>query len=1086
MAAAFSALSFIGAGADGYTVWFTKNHGVNWSPAASFSCAPKQASNGAGLTVAVIGYARFSQVSTSGLGWTLYEEAIPATVQWDQQHTIAYGASKFLLLTGLGDVCSSTDGIAWTDHGRILPATPGSFWKSLEWSPNDGRFVALSDSGTTGASASSTTGTSSWTAGNLPSDDSQDRMCVFTGGSGGVFALPINNARTYGTLWNYNTWTQKTIGPSTQWFGIASDGVSTAVITKDVSHVTAQTTYYTTNSGLTWAAGATAPSIPNASSRWQPMWDGTQFVLVACNLDGTNYGYSATTTNITTGTYTKTTTGGFGLDTSYPIFGALINVTTDAWQTKFQSAGSAAHTVYNPIPTNYPTKTIHIPGWGSGIGGASISTKNRAATWQVDTSFGNEGQFSLATDPANQTVLVAAQKNSRNVWTKTGSAATWTKNTNALPSTHTNGPNGVVYGAGKFIYTSNQRVFTSTDGITWADQGVVLSNVPSDRAWLPRDGIFVVSGLSNGSFSSQSADGITWSATTAPNKSIEGSNWLTRMVVFTGGAADTVAVGTRGGSRVRTYTQAGGWVDRYPFSEIYGIASDGVSTGIVTFDLTSTSVKWPIYYTTDSGVTWLEGALCPLLTDSTERWMPYWDGYQFVLVAITISGYPGTNYSATTLDITGTWFREFTLNSATGWGGWAKKDEIGSGMLYDPPPPWISKFQASGTSTAVAIPLGIKFLSSGSSTATAEWVITLEGAGVSTGTSLATGFYPRIHATAYAAGSSTGNMVGSVYLNTNALDVALRRFTFAGTGAVVPVGAFIATLPRFTVAMIGGLYGLSMKFSTPFTVEMTGIYNPPADISIRLPALSASITGIITIPGAIESTLPVMTASFTAINGGVGSFIIALPPLAMTAAGLAGRSAAVDIILPALASGFIGVHQISGALAMSLPRLTGRFKTSYTTAQVLTLVTNTITSAVVMYKNYPYNSMAKIGNSYYAAGPGGFYRIEVGTADDAVPITTRLSTGQLMFGSEYIKRISDFYVGMRSKGDIKLTITVDEGASYEYILSPYDIAQLKQRRTKIGKGLRGKYFKFDIENIAGEDFDFDTMNVMAVATSRRI
>jgi hypothetical protein len=95
-----------------------------------------------------------------------------------------------------------------------------------------------------------------------------------------------------------------------------------------------------------------------------------------------------------------------------------------------------------------------------------------------------------------------------------------------------------------------------------------------------------------------------------------------------------------------------------------------------------------------------------------------------------------------------------------------------------------------------------------------------------------------------------------------------------------------------------------------------------------------------------------------------------------------------------------------------------------------------------------------------------------------------MATGQLHFNSEMQKRVSDFYLAMRSKGDVTLRVTTDEMEPYEYVVDPLDIERLNQRRSWIGKGARGKYWQFELE--CSDDFDYDTMNIAAVETGRRL
>lgn len=151
-------------------------------------------------------------------------------------------------------------------------------------------------------------------------------------------------------------------------------------------------------------------------------------------------------------------------------------------------------------------------------------------------------------------------------------------------------------------------------------------------------------------------------------------------------------------------------------------------------------------------------------------------------------------------------------------------------------------------------------------------------------------------------------------------------------------------------------------------------------------------------------------------------------------------------------------------------------------SQLLTQVTNTVTASVTLFEAYAYNSFAFFQGSYYGAGDAGLFQL-----DDAVSVesvTGTLTLGQLNFGSEMQKRCSDFFIGMHSEGNIDLTVTVDEVQVGEYVINPYNVDTIKQRRVAIGKGLKGKYWEFSLASMYL--FDYDSMNIAAVPVSRRL
>lgn len=341
------------------------------------------------------------------------------------------------------------------------------------------------------------------------------------------------------------------------------------------------------------------------------------------------------------------------------------------------------------------------------------------------------------------------------------------------------------------------------------------------------------------------------------------------------------------------------------------------------------------------------------------------------------------------------------------------------------------------------------------------------------------------------------------------VDVTVKTFVEYADGGVRVTGAAVDSVNWIEFRATGGV-GISGEATTS-TVD-------PAittSINATLPTLSSSITATTPQPVGITARLTVPQASINAISGGDGAIraSITRPNANLTAvqaftAGLAvtlpkpqssitahaGVNGTASIRLPAVAADLQAFQAVNATMSARLPRPQARIVVVGTTLQRLVMVTNLLTKAVTTYENYPFNSFAKIGDSYFAAGPDGLYRIEVDGNDDVtgplpadrVAVDASFKFGELSFGSEQIKRVSDCYAAMRAEGDMTVRVYVDEQDPNEYTLSPEGVSRLKQRRSFVGKGARGKYWQFEVANTGGCDFDFDTINVAAVSTARRL
>lgn len=139
---------------------------------------------------------------------------------------------------------------------------------------------------------------------------------------------------------------------------------------------------------------------------------------------------------------------------------------------------------------------------------------------------------------------------------------------------------------------------------------------------------------------------------------------------------------------------------------------------------------------------------------------------------------------------------------------------------------------------------------------------------------------------------------------------------------------------------------------------------------------------------------------------------------------------------------------------------------------------------VTTYEDFPFNSFAVINGKYYGANSDGLFEIDTGTLDDTASIDWTFTTGQNDFGSPQMKRLDNFYIAMRSDGDVTLEVGTDENPTYSYPLTPLSISTLKQRRSLLGKGMRGRYWQFTLSG--SDNFDFDAYMAEVFDMSRRV
>ena len=140
------------------------------------------------------------------------------------------------------------------------------------------------------------------------------------------------------------------------------------------------------------------------------------------------------------------------------------------------------------------------------------------------------------------------------------------------------------------------------------------------------------------------------------------------------------------------------------------------------------------------------------------------------------------------------------------------------------------------------------------------------------------------------------------------------------------------------------------------------------------------------------------------------------------------------------------------------------------------------------YRNFDFNSLARVGDKYYAAADEGLFVLG-GDTDDGEEIEASLATMMLDFGSPVQKRVHAAYLGYTSTGRLVLKVrSVDSGEVVEDWYEAKDIDALvpSAQMVRLGRGLRSRYWQFELMNVAGSDFELDSLEVHPVYLNRRV
>lgn len=305
----------------------------------------------------------------------------------------------------------------------------------------------------------------------------------------------------------------------------------------------------------------------------------------------------------------------------------------------------------------------------------------------------------------------------------------------------------------------------------------------------------------------------------------------------------------------------------------------------------------------------------------------------------------------------------------------------------------------------------------------------------------------------------------------------------AGHAASTPYGALL-----LKAALTGGVNQIIA--TTPKVVaNLVGVNGVVATVAGPLKRISASLVGTTWNGGSIKGPLPLLRESLTAYQRSQGAVVAALPRSIAKLYGSAGVSGRIAAGLPHPSLAVLGTYtRTTGSVLAKLPRTDCDVFAYSVTPQLAVLVCGTTNGALSQYINYPYNSFADAGNGvYYAAGPTGIYQVDSGGTDNGTAIAALVTFGKLHFNSEYMKKIANFYIAMRSQNPMTLSIYADESPVPQiYTIDPVGISTLKQRRVKTALGARAKYWQVSLANVRGGYFDFDSINIEVADTTRRV
>lgn len=148
---------------------------------------------------------------------------------------------------------------------------------------------------------------------------------------------------------------------------------------------------------------------------------------------------------------------------------------------------------------------------------------------------------------------------------------------------------------------------------------------------------------------------------------------------------------------------------------------------------------------------------------------------------------------------------------------------------------------------------------------------------------------------------------------------------------------------------------------------------------------------------------------------------------------------------------------------------------------ITTWAMNTRTAGVTEYQNYAFNSFARVGDKYLGAADDGLYEL-LGDTDNGTSIIATIRSGFAQWAGTHLGSFKAAYLAVAGPGNYILRVITRDGKTFNYEVN---VADGRTAKIKMGKGLRSRYFAFELVS-TGQDFDLDTLEFFPLVADRRV
>jgi hypothetical protein len=266
-------------------------------------------------------------------------------------------------------------------------------------------------------------------------------------------------------------------------------------------------------------------------------------------------------------------------------------------------------------------------------------------------------------------------------------------------------------------------------------------------------------------------------------------------------------------------------------------------------------------------------------------------------------------------------------------------------------------------------------------------------------------------------------------------------------GGAIVAGSGFAAIPSITYTATNTAYVTGNGFNAFASIVASHAF--PASVTGRSFAAKATVIGGALVTGgafkaSLVSAVDVPERIDVSGRGFVADPVItAVAPTTIT---VTGNSFVAQIFH----------SQVTGRGFIVEPIISFDYDVAYAEAFVMNLALNE--KSVTRYQNYPFNHLARIGNTYYGINENGLYELTGEyDLDEGTLVNGTIHTHTTDYGVFNSKNVP--YVYLNGDDDYSVTAYVDD------VEQPAFSSGFGGRRVKLARGNKGRYWEFKVEGI---------------------